>query len=80
MPYYSIRIVGGKKPEERSAEVREALRGRDADHTGARTFCYVQNHRSESELQALVEGMADKDNDVRVKRIKRDEYFWKKHQ
>lgn len=80
MPYYSIRIVGGKQPEARSAEVREALRGRDADHIGARTFCYVQNHRTEAELQSLVEGMADEDNEVRVKRIKRDEYFWKKHQ
>lgn len=80
MPYYSIRIVGGEEPVERGIEVREALRGRDADHTGARTFFYVQNHRTEADLQKLVVGMADKDNEVRVKRIKRDEYFWKKHQ
>ncbi len=79
MPYYSVHIRGGDDYEQRGREVRESLRGQDADYKREANFFYVQRKKGGlKDLEALVQGMVGAEYDVSVHRILKSEFEWRK--
>lgn len=80
MPYYSVRITGGKKADRDAREVKEAFRGKASDYTGTINFFYVDSHREKDDLTGLINGMVSDTTTVVVSDLDDDEYHWEKSQ
>ena len=75
MPYYSIRLHGGTRSEH--LDVKHALNGRDADHTGVTSFFYVERSYDIRSMRADAQSMAGRGIDVVVEEITEGEFRWR---
>lgn len=80
MPYYSVRISGGKDQDAAGREARAMFSGTDADYTGTDSFFYVHKPYSKAQLEENLSAFTADGYDISVKRILKTEYHWRRHQ
>jgi hypothetical protein len=78
MPYYSISLFGGSR-EDRKA-VRETFDGRESDYTGHEVVFYVQRPYDIEKMRANLQSVVPEGIETTVKRIRRKEFEWRRHQ
>jgi hypothetical protein len=78
MPYYSVHITGGEDCESAGREARQTFNGTDADYTGSANFFYVQRNYDRDTLKRNVEDLLGDEYTVEVKKITRNEFFWRR--